>query len=129
MKSLISFIITGYDKPNNLTDILGVIPSKTWMKGDLKIKNCLIKHKSNGWELSLKKSNIIDIDTLLKKLISDLNKIKNKINKINKIKKEFKVVIYYTKSVPSIFYDLEIISFLNDINATIDHDIYLIKNN
>ena len=121
----IYFRIKGFDcEDNQISNLLDLVPSKTWRKGDIKAPNTILKHKENGWVLSIYKKNIRYVDNGLEYLFKLIKKSKKELALMKNVTKTFSIALYFQESAPSITYDSKIISFLNEIGAEIEHDIY-----
>jgi hypothetical protein len=115
--------------PKEITDIIGIEPTKGKQKADAIPKN-------SYWNYSLGKieNGIIDVYELSSKLVSILQPLENNILKAIKkhnLRAALEVVIWFSTdeeiSTPAIGFDETTIQFLNSIGATIDIDTYLIK--
>lgn len=122
------FVITSETiKPNQITEILKKKPDKSWEINTPKYPNTTITHKYNLWEIFIKAHNIYHTDVLLEELFTVLLPMKNDIALLDNedVEKEISIVIYKKKAnFPSISYNPKIISFLNDLNVTLDIDLY-----
>ena len=123
----IKFSIQKSKKKNlDITNYLDIEPSKTWIKGDSKIHKGITKYKSNGWEIELKKDNVLHIDEVLEELINLLLPKKDKLINLKDGVKKISIIVYSNKIMPSFVYNHKIISFLNDTNIQLEQDIYCI---
>jgi len=121
------FLITSPNLlPEEITNKLKIIPSKIFRRGEKRTSKSTLLHKENGWKLSIEANNIIHINILLKELIKELQPSKEIIKSLN-AEKAFEIVIYIYNQMPSISYDKSIISFLNYIEAELEHDIYCLN--
>ena len=121
----VRFIITGFeDNPSTITKLIGINPSKTWIKGDKKTEQGIIKYKANGWEFFITENNIWEVDVLLEKLLSKIKDIKENIQSLVNVQKKISIVIYSKEMMPSIILNSDFIEFINDIKAEVEHDIY-----
>ena len=126
----IKFVLENFVESNSyITESLGIIPTKTWKKNDLKIKNSVIKYKTNGWELSIEKENVYQIDEFLDEMIELLRPHQNQIKSLTNVSKKILIIIYMKNVIPSIIYDIDKISFFDNIKITLEHDIYCLKQN
>ncbi len=121
----IKFSIQKFKKKHfEITSYLNIEPSKTWVEGDLKTNKGTIKYKSNGWEIELKKDNVMHIDEFLEELMILLLPKKKKLINLKDGIKKISIIVYSKKSMPSFVYKHKIISFLNDTNIELEQDIY-----
>jgi len=121
----IIFSIQEFKKEHyEITSFLDIKPSKTWQKGDLKTSKGIIKHKSNGWALELKKTNVFHIDKFLDEVIDILIPKKEKLDSLKNVTKKITIIVYKYKTMPSFVYNHKLISFLSDTNIELEQDIY-----
>ncbi len=126
-----SLTITGLDfDPQDITDKLGIIPTKTWKIGDLIHPKGTIKRKHNGWVLKSNLSKDNDLEAHIKSLLEQLQPVWDRVQEIShKYDTEISCVIYTDGEVPSIHLDQEIINKSHQINAEIDIDLYILPEN
>ena len=123
----IQFSIQKFNKKHfEITSYLEIEPSKTWIKDDLKTNKGIIKHKNNGWEIRLRRNNVLHISDFLDEMISILFPVKNKLTSLNDGVKKISIIVYAKKSMPSFAYNHKIISFLNDTSIELEQDIYCV---
>lgn len=126
---MVEFKITGdIYSVNDLTDNLKVMPSKSWVKGDIIAKN----GKERGytcWAYSTGYEESYDINTQLKKIYETFF---NKRNELIELKEKYNlnfsidIVIKVEKGeVPAMHLDKELIEFAYFIDATYDFDMYI----
>lgn len=121
----IQFCIENFDKnPSYITDYLEIEPSKIWLKGNLKTEKGSLKYKSNGWEIKLRKENVLHIDSFLEEMIVKLSHKKNELSKLDNVSKKISIIVYSKKIMPSFVYDHNIISFLHETGIYLEQDIY-----
>ena len=124
----IKFTIQNFNKSHSeITRYLKINPSKTWSKGDNKIKEGTIKYKSNGWEIGIERKNVLHIDALLDEIITILLPIKNQLTNLDKCSKKISIIVYAKKIMPSFVFNKEIISFLNNASIELEQDIYCLS--
>ncbi len=128
---LASFTITGLDfEPQNITNKLGVVPKKTWITGDLIHPKGTIKRKHNGWVIESKLSKNNAHEDHIKSLFEQLQPVWTIVQEIgHNYDTEISCVIYTDGEVPAIHLDQEIINKINQINAEIDIDLYVLPEN
>jgi len=111
--------------PKKITKILGIMPSKTWKKGDI-ISNTIRKHGSNGWLYfspcdyyrdSIDKQVDILLDIIYPKK-------KNFLSLPESCFIELSCVVYSYKERPIICFSAEQVRKLAEIGACIDVDSY-----
>ncbi|OMC69255.1 hypothetical protein BK126_11040 [Paenibacillus sp. FSL H7-0326] len=122
--SIIGELFTAED----ITSQLEIAPSEFYTKGD-KIKNRDIVRKESAWSISTGYEESLDINMQLNKLISVL---KNKKNELLELKRShdlfykfFIVIKIEQNQTPAIYLDIDTISFVNDIGAELDFDLYV----
>ena len=126
-----SLTITGLDfDSQNITDKLGIIPTKTWKIGDLIHPKGPIKRKHNGWVIESNLSKDNEIEDHIKSLFEELHPVWGVLQEIsNNYDLEISCVVYTDGEVPSIHLDQEIINKSQQINAEIDVDLYVLPEN
>ncbi len=112
--------------PKEISNSLNLVAKKSYIIGDEKKSNCGVFHEVNGWHYEISSdNNIRDLNQILETLVDEL---KSSEKKIKKISEEMDVVIFnavYKKSYwPSMHLSSTIISFLSNVGATIDFDLY-----
>jgi len=110
--------------PAQITETLKLPPDKSYIINTPKQKETTSLHKYNLWEILIKKNNLYHTEPLVEQLLSLIKPIKNNLSELKNVKKEISVVVYKEKNMPSINYNRKIISFINDINASLDIDVY-----
>ncbi|MFD2701427.1 DUF4279 domain-containing protein [Paenibacillus shunpengii] len=122
--SIIGELFTAED----ITSQLEITPSEFYTKGD-KIKNRDIVRKESAWSISTGYEESLDINMQLNKLISVL---KNKKNELLELKRShdlfykfFIVIKIEQNQTHAIYLDIDTISFVNDIGAELDFDLYV----
>lgn len=122
--SIIGEVFTAED----ISSRLEIAPSEFYTKGD-KIKNRDIVRKESAWSISTGYEESVDINIQLNKLISVL---KNKKNELLELKRShdlfykfFIVIKIEQNQTPAIYLDIDTISFVNDIGAELDFDLYI----
>lgn len=126
-----SFNLTGLDfDPQNITDKLGIIPTKTWKIGDLVHPKATLKRQHNGWVINSKLGKNNDLEAHIKSLFEQLQPIWDIVQEIgHNYDAEISCVIYTEAEVPAIHLDKEIINKSHQINAEIDIDLYILPEN
>ncbi|WP_020616372.1 DUF4279 domain-containing protein [Paenibacillus daejeonensis] len=110
-----------------ITRILGLTPSRYWNKGDHIRGN--IHNKETYWEISTDYEESYDINDQMHKIVSQLIGKEDQINSIQRnynVECKFDVVIHIENNEkPAMYLERDRIKFLNEINATIDFDLYI----
>ena len=112
--------------PSVITELFEILPDRSWIAGEPVVQQATNIHKQNGWSIYSPLSstgNSID---------DHLNKLKEillpKVERFAKLPQgaevELLCVIYAYKRFPDIYVCAENISFLYEINASIDIDVY-----
>lgn len=122
----VNFCITGITlSPNELTDLLEIKPTETWLLGE-NIRNTIVKMKYNGWSLSSPEKNI-DIEKQILyicKLLKPKTKMLNEIRKKYKLNYEFACYIRVSKNeYPPLHLKQKTLRKISQIKASIDIDI------
>jgi len=121
----IHFSIQNFDKvPSYITNYLEIQPSKTWLKNDFKIGKGSLQYKNNGWEIRLKKKNVLHIDNFLEEMIDILSYKKIELNKLYNVTKKISIIVYSNNMMPSFVFNHNIISFLYETGIDLEQDIY-----
>jgi len=121
----IHFSIQNFDKdPSYITNYLEIQPSKTWLKNDFKIGKGSLRYKNNGWEIRLKKKNVLHIDNFLEEMIDILSYKKIELNKLYNVTKKISIIVYSNNMMPSFVFNHNIISFLYETGIDLEQDIY-----
>ena len=112
--------------PSVITNLLGIPPDRTCLSGDPVVKGAANVHKRNGWSVfSPCSGSGISVDEQISALRETLfPKIKSFANLPNDSEVELLLLIYAYKFFPDIYVNVENISFLSEINASIDVDVY-----
>lgn len=129
-KIRIDFSVFGESfNPNELTRLVDIIPTSTGLKGQL-IPNRNITCKECAWDYSTGPRETLQFDDLSTQVVT---LFKNKISIINDFVaqhnlsiKIFVVIEIQQKQPPSLYLDKEFLMFVNNINAEIDMDLYII---
>ena len=100
----------------------GISATKVWQKGDLKLKGSILKYRNFGFSIEEKFYDIPFAEDLIKKFLADINVAKS--IKLQGVKKLLRVVVYSYNSLPSLYYDANLLKLLADNNVDLDNDIY-----
>lgn len=105
--------------------------STFWIKGD-KSKNTKFIRKQSGWKYSTPYIETLYIEEvfglILTKFSSKKEIIKKAINEHNAKVKLYIVLEIFDGNTPAVYFDREFLSFINEIEAEIDFDIYASQN-
>ena len=112
--------------PDVITKLLDLTPHRSWLIGEAVIPQASNVHKQNGWSIDSPLSgvaNTVDdqIDALKEVLLGKVEKFRELPEDVYV---EILCVVYAYTHFPDIFFSNENISFLNEINACIDIDLY-----
>ncbi len=125
---LSSITLTGEDlDPEQVTDALGITPTKTWRIGD-PIQNTLLKRKHSGWSVATPRQVSLDLAKQVRDLLRELEP---KFPAIAALRErlgfavEVSCAIYIYGDTPSMHLDREILSMVERLGAEIDFDLYV----
>ena len=126
-----SFTLTDFKcLPEEITSILGIMPTKTWKIGDLISPRGRRYYEFNGWRLQ---SELQDSAELEEHVVSVLTKLqpsrKALIELCSQYDSEISCVIYASdrdEQVPAIHFEPSIVKKISELNAAIDVDMYLL---
>jgi len=123
---IVEYYITGIQlSPNEITDILGIIPSRKWMAGDA-IHGTIMTRKEHGWCLSSCKNNddIKDQIASLLKILTPKIKVISDICRRYSLESEFSCTISVVNNdYPAIHLANNTISAMCQLGAAVDVDI------
>ena len=111
--------------PEEITGIIGIKCDSSWKVADLRSKTA-IKEKDNGWVIESgideKEDLMLHIKTLLKRVNPYAKEI-NFLSQNNLV--EFSCAIY-SKHIPELYFEKNILSQISELGACFDIDLYLI---
>lgn len=122
----VSIKVTNFDcNPGQITKILDLKPTKTWLKGDLVHPKAINTHKENGWMFQLQISTDTPFRQQMQTLL-DLAIPKKQLflNLPNDAEIEINCVVYSIHGRPDISLSSAMIKAVGEINAAIDFDLY-----
>ena len=125
MKSNKVILILSIESDSDLSETIssnGISVTKAWRKGDSKLKGSILKYKNFGFSIEEKFYDIPFAEDLIKKFLADINVAKS--IKLQGVKKLLRVVVYSYNSLPSLYYDANLLKLLADNNVDLDNDIY-----
>jgi hypothetical protein len=122
--------ITGFEcSPDEISNIIDINPTKTWLKNEVIHKRALIRHKENGWILQ----SGLPRDTPIKIQIEDLlgvvlprKQLFQKLPQGSKI--AIYCVVYSTLGRPDISLEPEMVKAIAELGAALDFDLYQLPN-
>jgi len=126
---MIEFSIYGEEfKPNYITEQLGIMPSETYLKGEI-IRNGRAERKETAWTISTGYEVSIDINEQLEKIMLLLE---GKIDKLVELKDSlclnmlFMIVVKIENNeVPAMYFKKRFIDFASRIGAEVGFDTYI----
>jgi hypothetical protein len=119
------FLLIGVDfQPDEITAQVGITPTKTWTKGDLRLPGAVVRHQENGWMVLSKLDRSADLEEHIKSVLEQLQPSWDILQKLCLLHSaEFACVVYsYGGDRPAIHFDREVIKQVNELNSTIDVD-------
>ena len=125
LKSNKVILILSIESDRDLSETIsssGISATKAWRKGDSKLKGSILKYKNFGFSIEEKFYDIPFAEDLIKKFLADINVAKS--IKLQGVKKLLRVVVYSYNSLPSLYYDANLLKLLADNNVDLDNDIY-----
>ena len=102
----------------------GISATKTWHKGDLKLKGSILKYRNFGFSIEEKFYDIPSAGDLIKKFLADINVARS--IKLQGVKKLLRVVIYSYGNLPSLYYDTDLLRLLAGNDISLDNDVYFL---
>jgi hypothetical protein len=121
----VEFKIFGNTPPQEITDIIGITPTRTWRKGESN-QGLKLLYKENGWGLSSGVQNNPDIEVHLKALLERLlpkAEVIKSLCKQNDLGSEFSCYIDIVDETPIFNLDAPTIAGISSLNSTLDIDI------
>ena len=114
--------------PNIITEKLEINPTQSWVKGD-DIKGKNHKKEDNCWIISTEYEESLDINNQLSQLLVILQDQKEMLIEFKK-KYDMKYIVEIVVKIrdeqtPAMYFERECITFINDIQAVIDIDLYV----
>jgi hypothetical protein len=115
--------------PNQLSNIIDIIPHRSYLKGDLKSSRSKIIREKNTW-IYIKKTeddrdHIVKFEDLIEQLVSSFDDRRSQLKDISKTM-EIKIfcAIYGIKYWPALIISPKVSNFLSDIDANLEFDLY-----
>lgn len=113
--------------PNIITNIIQITPTRTWMKGET-IREGLLR-KDTCWKLATEYEESLDISVQINKI---RNLIQDKKDQIVVLKHTYNleckfdvVVNIENNEKPAMYLDKETITFIYELEAEVDFDLYV----
>ncbi len=131
----VSFEIYGFNfSPQEISNKIGIEPTETWIKGDLKRSGpkgktqAEIKIKENVWILSSELDANEPIENHLEHLLIKLLSHKNSLQELTqKYNTQFRSTLLYTDFDPYINLDKKILKDITSLNASLKLDFYFLS--
>lgn len=102
----------------------GISATKTWRRGDLKLKGSILKYRNFGFSIEEKFYDISFAGDLVKKFLADINVARS--IKLQSVKKLLRVVIYSHGNLPGLYYDTDLLRLLAGNDISLDNDVYFL---
>jgi Domain of unknown function (DUF4279) len=110
--------------PEEITKEIGILPSVSWHKGDIRSKTQL-QEKDNGWEL---KSTLPEESSLAEHVNYLLELIEPAQSHLEEATRKYDSLlacaIYFDEETPEIHFDRDVIQRLSALNLSLDIDLY-----
>lgn len=131
----VSFEIYGFDfSPQEISNQIGIEPTESWVKGDLKRSGPIgktqatIKIKENVWSLTSELGANESLENHLKHLLIKLLPHKNSLQELTqKYNTQFRSTLLYKDFDPYINLDKKILRDITDLNASLKLDFYFLS--
>jgi len=116
--------ITGFDyDPRQLTEIVGLAPSKTWVVDEF-IERTKRTYKSNGWRISVP-GNIVEIEAGVDALLAVLAPRWEVLRDLSQTCSfELSVVVYASGQMPALHLRKDQVRKFAELASDIDIDVY-----
>ena len=114
--------------PASITDVLGLLPSKTWLRGDPKSIRTGTTHDQGCWKLNTLESSR-PLEDHLTVLMVQLANCKNSIRTLGSLGNsavEISVVVRIDDEIPDISLSKSAIKWISEIGAALDIDMYFL---
>jgi len=113
---------------NVFNKIIGVIPSDTYIKGEM---GKYARYKETSWSYVIEEYENLNLDDLTRRLLRIFDNKKELLKKYaekNNLEIRFSVVFnIYDSIIPSLYIDKKFLNFLSFLNCDIDFDGYLLS--
>ena len=133
-------IFKDYFSLGELTDLLGINPTKSWIKGDLIlphnglfVKDNMVRFRQETvWQFSTGFIKTLDFDDVyyqFEKVFKNKFFVLKKYIQKNKLKTVIEIVVEIVdEAAPSIHFNKKLIKICKELGAEVDIDMYLINN-
>jgi len=125
----VSFEVLDFEGlPSDITNVLGVRPTKTWRKGDRIQKSALLE-KENGWSIESDKAPAEQLSELIRRVVASLKGSKDKLAIVSKnCYTQLSLVLYvHGDERPELHLDADIVQRLAELGAHVDADMYFLS--
>jgi len=114
--------------PDEVTTLVGIVPSKTWRIGDLIDKSKRTYH-SNGWRVSAERP-VTEVEVGVDALFAYVAPRWEALRQLsNECRVELSIVIYAEEQVPAVHLRRDQIDRLAELGGSIDVDVYCLGRN
>ncbi len=125
----VAFLLHGENvSPEEITNLVGLQPTRTWRMGD-SVQKTLLKHKKDGWLLGLPRKRTINFE---EELCSLLDKVEPHRDNIIKARERLNLgslircVAYVSDQTPILGFSNKTINRMASLGADFDLDLILI---
>ena len=124
----IAIVVTDFVcSPEEITSVLSISPTKTWVEGEKRVPQATITHKENGWCHELETDELEKFPTLVDKLINMLKEKKENFLKLpGGTYLELRCRLFLNEHAPEFHLDSKTIKILDEIGVELDLDIYIV---
>ena len=121
----VRFILTGFEcAPAEITERLGLDPSRTWMVGDPMLGGARV-YKKNGWRLELIDDDASGVEALVEQLLQQLEPSGDAIAELAlENYAEISCIVFATEYVPALHFSHKTLQRITQLGAEIDIDLY-----
>ena len=123
----VEFCITGLSiTPEEITRVIGITPTKTWLLGE-SIQKTALRRKHNGWCISTA-AEVISLEETTRHILDLLLPKERTINELcskHDLHRELSCALYLVDEAPEINFSRDVIIGLSRLGATVDIDIIL----
>jgi len=117
--------------PRELTEALGVQPTRAWRKGELKNPRAIVRHEENGWELSSGAGSHKSFEQHTEALLGIIEPALDKFTEVcNRYDTRLLVVasMYYDNEerLPWLGFNRRAMRIFTQIGAAVDFDLYVL---
>jgi len=122
------FSLTGLNlNPEDVTSKIGIQPTKTWLKDELISSKAQIRYQQSGWKLRSHLDTSNDLEEHFRVVLEQLKQGWQPLIELCSVyEAEFCGVVYTSGDRPAIHFDKEILKAVQQLNAEIDVDLYVL---